>query len=72
MWPMDAVGPRLTRDVDGDENEGGVGMKWVEGLDRRMEIQTRTVPLHFRGARPFVSLKIERLMGVPLARASGI
>jgi hypothetical protein len=32
----------------------------------------RTVPLHLRGARPFVSLKIERLMGVPLARASGM
>ena len=47
-------------------------MKCVEVLDRGMEIQARTVPLHFRGAWPFISLKTDRLMGVLFARAPGM
>jgi len=46
--------------------------RWEDRGDRGIKIEGRTVSLHFRGARPFVSLNIERLMGVPFARASGM
>ena len=65
------------RDVaDGCRREIDSGWRgYVGGRIGRIEelkIEGRTVPLHFRGARPFVSLNIERLMGVPFARASGM
>lgn len=68
----EAVGPGAdgVRE-DGKTRRHARALARENGREIQDEIR-RTVPAHLRGARPLVSLKMERLIGVPFARASGM